>query len=286
MDGVDRAQPGRARGQHHGAHPAGAQQFVQGVEVHPPAAVHGHGVALDAEQPAHPAVRVVGVRAERDTPARMQFAGHEQGLQVGDGAAGGQVAEVGAEAEHRRELRGHLAFHPGGGRPAVQRVVVRVDQHGGQVAGHGGRVRGLQHLPGVPGMEERVVVREAVGELGERGPEPLVADVQRGMRGHRAEPRRPLPVRRNRLLHPPLEIHPRSLKRWHPPAPPPPRRSVSTPARSAGAEAYEASRGFPLQRGSQGSGRRAASGDRAVEADHGGHRGIVRDSGDACDDRG
>ena len=204
---VDRAQPGRARGQHHGAHPAAAQQFLQGVEVHPPGAVHGDRVALDAQQAAHPAVRVVRVRAERDAPARVQFAGHEQGLQVGDGAAGGEVAQVGAEAEHARELRGHLAFHPRGGRAAVQRVVVRVDQHRGQVARHGGRVRGLEHLPRVARVEERVVVRQPLGELRERRPEGLVADLQRGMRGVRPEPRRPLLVRRDRLPHPPLEIH-------------------------------------------------------------------------------
>ena len=212
VDGVDRAQPGRARSQHHRAHPAGAQQLLQRAQVHPALAVHRDGVALHAQQAAHPAVRVVRVRAVGDTPAGVQFAGHEQRLQVGDGAAGGEVPQVGAEAEHCCQLRGYLAFHPGGGRAAVQRVVVRVDQHRGEVAGHGGRVRGFEHLPGVPRVEERVVVRQALGELGERRPEPLVADLQRGMRVIGAESRRPLPVRRDRLPHPPLEIHIRSLR--------------------------------------------------------------------------
>ena len=62
--------------------------------------------------------------------------------------------------------------------------------------------------------------------------------------------------------------------------------SAAPGARSAGAEAHEAGRGFPLQGGSEGSGRRAARGDRPVKADHGGHRGIVRDPGDARDDGG
>ena len=207
VDGVDRAQSRRARGEHHGPDLAAAQQLIQGAEVHPAGPVHRDRVGRDAQQAAHPAVRVVRVRAERDAPARMELAGHEQGLQVGDGAAAGEVAQVGAEAEHARELRGHLAFHPRGGRAAVQRVVVRVDQHRGQVAGHGGRVRGLEHLPRVARVEERVVVRQALGELGERCPEGLVADLQRRMRGKRPEPCRPGPVRRGRLTCPPLEIH-------------------------------------------------------------------------------
>jgi tRNA G18 (ribose-2'-O)-methylase SpoU len=58
------------------------------------------------------------------------------------------------------------------------------------------------------------------------------------------------------------------------------------PGGSAGAEAHEAGGFFPLQGGGQGSGGRTARGDRPVKADHGGHRGIVRDSGHARDDGG
>ena len=62
--------------------------------------------------------------------AGMGLTGHEQGLEVGDRAAAGQVAEVLAEAEHRRQLGDDLLLHLRGGRPTVEGVVVGVDQHG------------------------------------------------------------------------------------------------------------------------------------------------------------
>ena len=66
--------------------------------------------------------------------------------------------------------------------PAVERVIVRVDQHRGEIADDGCRVRRLQHLPGVRRVEERVVVRQPARELGECCRETLIADRDRGMR--------------------------------------------------------------------------------------------------------
>jgi hypothetical protein len=55
-------------------------------------------------------------------------------------------------------------------------VVVRVDQHGGEVADHGRRVRGLEHLARVLRVEEGIVVRQPPGELLEGGGEAVVLD--------------------------------------------------------------------------------------------------------------
>jgi hypothetical protein len=101
----------------------------------------------------------------------------EQRLEVGDRAAAGEVSEVGVEPEHVGE-RGHgLAFHPRGGGAAVLGVVVRVDQHRRQVARDRHGMRRLEHLAGIVGVEERVVVREPLGQLGERRPEPVGVDL-------------------------------------------------------------------------------------------------------------
>ena len=82
-----------------------------------------------------------------------------------------------AEAEHDGEVGHDLLLHLGCDLAAVEGVVVRVHQHGGEVTGDGGRMRRLQHLPGVAGMEVRVVIAHPVGELRKGGREPLVADL-------------------------------------------------------------------------------------------------------------
>ena len=180
-DRVDGAQAGGAGGQHDRAHPARGQQLLQGVQVHPPGRVGRHGHALHPQHLAHAGVGVVGLGAVGDRPAGGELAGHPQRLQVGDGAAGGQVAEgVAGEAEHGRQVGDDLLLHRPGGRPAVQGVVVGVDGHGGQVAGDGHRVGRLEHLAGVAGVEERVVVLEAPGVLGPGGGQPPGVDLGRG----------------------------------------------------------------------------------------------------------
>ena len=191
VDRVDRAEPGGAGGHDDRADGAGAQQLLECVEVHASHDVRRDGVSPDAEQVAHPAVGVVGVGAVGDAQAGMQLARHEQRLEVGDRAAAGQVAEVLAEPEHGGELRDDLAFHRGGRRPAVEGMVVRVDQHRGDVAEHRGRVRWLQHLPDVAGVEERVVVPQPGGQLGVGGANGARVDVEGVVRGVGPELRHP-----------------------------------------------------------------------------------------------
>ena len=77
----------------------------------------------------------------------MQLPRHPQRLEVRDRPARGQVPEVRlGEPEHRRQLGDRLLLHLARHRPAVERVVVRVDQHRGDVAGGRDRVRRLEHL--------------------------------------------------------------------------------------------------------------------------------------------
>jgi hypothetical protein len=144
-------------------------------------------------------VRVVGVGAVRDRLARVDLAGDEQRLQVGDGAAAGQVAQVLGQAEHRGQLRHDLLLHPGGGGPAVERVIVGVDQHRADVADDRGRVRRLEHLPRVPGMEERVVVSQPLVQLGRRPLQLAGRHLERGVRRELAVLGHPLADRRDRL---------------------------------------------------------------------------------------
>ena len=179
VHGVDRAKAGRARGSDYCPDPAPGQQRVKRVEVDPARAVCRDLGALDAEHPAHAGVGVMRFLAVGNALARMQFPGDIESLQVRDRAACRQVTEVRAEAEHPGQLRDDLLLHPGGGRSAVQRVVVRVDQHRREVAGHRGRVRRLEHLPGVRRVEERVIVPQSLCELREYAGETLIAD------GHR-----------------------------------------------------------------------------------------------------
>ena len=99
-------------------------------------------------------MRVVGVAAVRDRLARMGLSRNEEGFDVGDGAAAGQMPQMISKAEHARQLGDDLLLHLCRRGATVQGVVVRVDQHGRQVADDRGRVRRLQHLADVAGVEE------------------------------------------------------------------------------------------------------------------------------------
>jgi len=138
--------------------------------------------SLDAEQAAHPRVCVVRVGGVGDPATGVQFARNVQDLEIRYRPAAGQVAQVGAEAERRRQVGDDLLLHLRRDLAAVERVVVRVDEHRGDVTRHRDRVRRLQHLPGVVRVEIRVVVAHPLGELGEGGCEPLFVDPQRLMR--------------------------------------------------------------------------------------------------------
>ena len=99
------------------------------------------------------------------------------------------------------QLRHDLLLHAGGGRAAVERVVVGVDQHRREVADDRRGMRGLEHLAGVGRVEERVVLPQPLGEVAERVGELLVADPQRRVAARTARTRpaspRPRPRRRS-----------------------------------------------------------------------------------------
>jgi hypothetical protein len=154
---------------------------------------------------------VVRLLAVGDAEAGVGFPGHEERLQVGDRAAAGQVAEVGAQAEHGGQRGDRLLLHLAGRGAAVQRVVIRVDEHRGQVAGHGSRVRGLEHLAGVGRVEERVVAAQPPGEFGEDAGEPLVTDEHRRVGLERPEPILPLLDRLDGAVQPALQVHPETV---------------------------------------------------------------------------
>ena len=126
-------------------------------------------------------MRVVGIDAVGDSLARVALASRPQRLEIRDGAARGQVAEVLLEPEHRRDPRDDLLLHLGGGRAAVECVVIRVDEHGGCVAEDGRRMRGLEHLAHVARVTERVVVAQSLREFVEGLTKHLIRDDERGV---------------------------------------------------------------------------------------------------------
>jgi hypothetical protein len=71
-------------------------------------------------------------------------------------------------AEHRRDRRDRLLLHRGGGRAAVQSVVVRVEQHRRGVGGPGQRMGRLEHLADVVRFAVGVGAGEALGEALQR----------------------------------------------------------------------------------------------------------------------
>ncbi len=207
VHGIDGAQACRSRGSDHRPDAAPGEQRIQHAQVHPARVVHLHRGALDAEHAAHAAVGVVRPGAIGDAVAGMQLTRDVEGLQVRDRSAGGQVAQVRGQAEHIGQLRHGLLLHPRGGRPAVQRVVVGVDQHRREVADDGRRMRRLEHLPGIGRVEERVVLAQPLGEDAEGSGELVIADLERGMALERPERGLPLVDRGYAAAQPALQVH-------------------------------------------------------------------------------
>ncbi len=154
----------RAQRGHHCAHIAFAQFGFEGFEAHAAAAVGRNLSVFQLEHGGDAPVGVVGLLGAYDPLARRQLAGHPEGLEVGDCAAGGEVAQISAArfgpAEHGGDLADCLDLHLGAGPSAVARMVVGVDVHGQRVGRARQRVRRLQHLPGVEGMEVGIVVAQ------------------------------------------------------------------------------------------------------------------------------
>ena len=181
VDPVDRAEPGGAGGEHDGADVAGRAHGLEGVEVDPALRPGRHLGRRQAEDLAHARMRVVGIGAERDALVGMQLTRDPQRLQVRDRSARGQVPEERlADPEQRRQLGDRLLLHLAGHRPAVERVVVGVHEHGRDVAGGRRGVRRLEHLAGEPRVEEREVPVHPALELLPRRRPAVAVDGGRG----------------------------------------------------------------------------------------------------------
>ena len=113
----------------------------------------------------NPPVRVVGLRGTDNSLPRRQLPCHPKRLQVGHRPARSQVAQRFCPAKHARDSRNRLDLHLRAGSSAVAGVVVRVDRHRQRIGGARHRVRRLQHLPRIEGMEIGVVVAQPVGRL-------------------------------------------------------------------------------------------------------------------------
>ena len=175
VHGIDDTEAGSPRCRDNRPDPARGEQVIKCREIQPARGVDPHRNSFDAEHSAHAAVGVMRFLAVGNAAARMQLAGDVKGFQVRDRAAGRQVTQVRGEAEHPGQLRHDLLFHPGGGRAAVECVVIGVDEHRREVADDGGWMRRLEHLPRVGRMEERIVFSEPLGKILEDTGDLLVA---------------------------------------------------------------------------------------------------------------
>ena len=222
VDGIDGPEGGRPGGQHHGADGLGAEHLLERLQVHPSPGIGRHPDPPDAQQPAHPLVGVVALLAEGDGRTGAQLPGHEERLQVGDRPAGGEVAQEGlGVVEHRRDGGDRLALQRRRRRTAVQRVVVGIDQHRHQVGGRRGGVRRLEHLAGVAGMEEGVVVTQAAAELVQHPGRALGAHRHGGVGDHRRPAGLPPPHHLDGLQAGRVEVHRRKSSRGAPGSPRP-----------------------------------------------------------------
>ena len=130
-----------------------------------PRCVGGDGGKVELENGGDAAVGVVGLLGAEDSLAGRKLAGNPQGFKVGDGAAGGEMAEELPSSRTCRAISATASISISrAGAAAVAGVVVGVDGHGQRVGGARDGMRRLEHLPGVEGMEVGIVVAEAVGD--------------------------------------------------------------------------------------------------------------------------
>src|SRR5581483_10716973 len=123
---IDSAYGGGAEGDHDGADIALLQLGLEGVEVHAAAVIGRDRGVVEFEDGGDALVRVVGLSRSDDAPAGGGLARHPERFKVGDGAAGGEVAEVvGAlPAEDLRDVGNGFDLHFGAGAAAVAGVIV------------------------------------------------------------------------------------------------------------------------------------------------------------------
>jgi hypothetical protein len=182
VDAIDGAEAGRAGGEHDGPDVALRALGLDGVEVETAAGVGRDRRARDAQQLAHARMGVVRGRAVHDALAGMHLARHPQASRLAIVRSRSDGRDRGGEAEHDAQLVDHLDLEAARPWAAVERVVVGVDEHRRQVAGNGDRMRRLEHLPGIAGMEEGVVVGHPLAEGLPRGGQPLRVGLAGGVR--------------------------------------------------------------------------------------------------------
>ncbi len=108
---------------------------------------------------------VMRLFGRKDPHARAShLASDPERFKIGQRAARSEVAKIFCPAEHGGESADCLDLHLRAGAAAVARMIVGIDLHGEGVGGAGQRMRRLEHLPGIEGMEVGVVVAEAVGD--------------------------------------------------------------------------------------------------------------------------
>ena len=158
---IDGAPARGAQGRDHRGDVAAGEPALQRGHVEAPARVHRHRLERQTEHAAETLVGVVGIhRREHHAIGPAQPARHPQRFQVGQGAASGEMAEMGRPADHGGEPGHRVALHERTRPAAIEGMIVRVDQHGQGIGQPRHRVGRLEHLPGVERMEVRVVVRQ------------------------------------------------------------------------------------------------------------------------------
>ena len=150
----------RAQRHHHRAHIAFAQFVLQRIQAHAPAAVGRNRRILQLQHGGDALVGIVRLLGAHNPLAWRQLSGHPQRLQVGQCAAGGQVAQEFRPAEDSGDPPDGLNLHLRAGPATVARVVVGIDLHGQRIGGPRHRMRRLEHLPGIERMEVGVVVTQ------------------------------------------------------------------------------------------------------------------------------
>ena len=108
---------------------------------------------------------VVRLLGADDALARRELPGDPERLQVGDCAAGGQMAQKFCPTEDGGDLPDGLNLHLRAGPASVAGVVVGIDRHGQRIGGPRHRMRRLEHLSGIERMKVGIVVAEAAGYL-------------------------------------------------------------------------------------------------------------------------